>query len=136
MYAVSDYKTGRPFNEKKYAPATMDRIRWEAFFQLRVYALLCREMLGIDVRMLRLIYTKTGTRDGIAVMRVDDKVIARTREEVRVTWRKILAAARTGTWETHTGPLCNWCYFKDICPEFSTLGATPVSDIDPPALAS
>lgn len=118
IWSVSDYKTGKWAGQgKNYAPQTMERIRYESFFQLRVYALLCKEMLGIDVKYLRLIYVKSGDRDnGIKQMVVTPEILAKTKEEVRTIWKSILRSARTGRWDTRTGPLCDWCYFNDICP--------------------
>lgn len=121
IWTVSDYKTGKPVGAgKTYRPETMRRITYEAFFQLRVYAVLCKEMLGIDVKYLRLVYVKTGDRDtGIKTLQVTPQVLAGTREELRTIWRRIMRNARTGTWPTRPQVLCNWCYFNDICPQYN-----------------
>jgi putative RecB family exonuclease len=121
-YTVSDYKTGKvPGAGKRYSQWTMDKIRGEYFFQLRVYALLMWEMHQVPVNSLRLIFVKSGDREqGIWTMDVDRAVIESTRAQVRSLWRNIQKSARTGDWPTHVGPLCDWCYFKDICPAVAT----------------
>jgi putative RecB family exonuclease len=121
VWSISDYKTGKvPGEGKKYSKATMDRIRYESFFAMRVYAVLCQEMLGITPKYLRLIYVKTGDRDqGIKPLRVTDKILRDTKEQVRAIWKGITKSAQTGQWETRTGPLCNFCDFHDICPAFN-----------------
>jgi putative RecB family exonuclease len=128
-WAIADYKTGKvPGAGKTYSPATMDRIAWDAMFQLRVYAVLAWEVYRIPVTRLRLIYVNTGDREhGIKQLTVDQKILDRTRAEVRSIWTGITRSARTGTWKTSTGPLCNYCYFQDICPAFGN--ALPVTEI-------
>lgn len=119
-YSISDYKTGRTLLEgKNYAPHTTERIIWDAFFQLRVYATLMWEVHQVPVRLLRLVYVANGDRDtGIKTMRVDRTVIDRTRHEIRTIWNAISRSAATSTWPTRTGPLCSWCDFLEICPAY------------------
>ena len=120
-YSVSDYKTGKFAGEgKSYHPRTMERIRYESFFQLRIYALLCWEMFGIQVERLRLLYVKNESKDvAIKELVVTRQMMDSTKEEVRTIWKGITKAARTGQWETRTGPLCDYCFFNDICPAFN-----------------
>ena len=127
---VSDYKTGKAMSEgKKYAPHTMARIREEKFFQLKVYALLMWEMHQVPVSTLRLLYVKTGDKvKGIEPYQVTRQVIEGTRREITTLWKRITQSAKTGEWPTQTGPLCNYCFFQDICPAFATAD-TDVSDI-------
>jgi len=121
VWAIGDYKTGKvPTAGKNYPKATMDRILHESFFQLRVYALLCKEMLDIDVKYLRLIYVATGDKtNGIKTSLVTPAVLEATRREVATIWADIVKAATAGVWKTKTGPLCPYCFFIDICPAFN-----------------
>ena len=119
VYSVSDYKSGKAVGEgKTYSKSTMDRITYEAFFQLRVYAVLCKEMFGIDVKMLRLLYVKHGAdKDkGIKTLMMTPQILANTKAEIKTIWESIMKSARTGEWKPKTGPLCNWCYYNEICP--------------------
>lgn len=119
---VSDYKTGKALSEgKKYSDWMMNKIREDKFFQLKVYALLMWEMHRVPVHTLRLLFVKTGSKEkGIETYQVTRRVIENTRNEIRTLWKQIQTSARTGRWATQTGPLCNYCYFKDICPAFAT----------------
>lgn len=120
-YSVSDFKTGKvPAAGKDYPSHVMDRILWDSFFQLRVYAVLAWEVHQIPVRQLRLIYVATGDREnGIKTLAVTQDVINRTKTEIRAVWNAMQRSARNQTWQTKTGPLCAWCYFVDFCPAFS-----------------
>lgn len=120
-YAVSDYKTGRvPGAGKSYSPEVMERIAWDSFFQLRVYALLMWELHQVPVSHLRLVHVATGDREtGIKTLRVTGPVMDRTRAEIKAVWSSITRSAQTQTWQPRTGPLCAWCYFAPICPAYA-----------------
>lgn len=120
-YAISDFKTGSvPGAGKSYPQHVQQRIDWESFFQLRLYAVLAQEVYGIAVQQLRLIYVATGDREqGIKTLRVTKDVIDRTRNEIRATWSAILRAANAQVWQPRPGKLCSWCYFAPLCPAFA-----------------
>lgn len=111
-FVISDYKTGKP----KQAG---DRYLDETFFQLRVYALLLRELHGETPALLRLIYTSGGHPRYICKEVVTDQLLDATAAKVKSVWAGIRKAARDDRWATKRGPLCNWCYFQDVCPEFN-----------------
>lgn len=113
-WSVSDYKSGKvPGEGKQYAQHTMDRIVEESFDQLKLYAVLCYEMLGIRVELLRLLYVKRGVIKTHTFTRRDYE---RTSQQMQALWASIEKSAKTGVWQAKTGPLCNWCYFQDVCP--------------------
>jgi putative RecB family exonuclease len=111
---IADYKTGK---------APPPRFQHKSFFQLRLYALAFQQMYGSLPTWLRLIYLK-GTPDpadgGPTPVKVHERVsenlIKETEAEISARHKKIVTAAETRTWPTTVGPLCNWCYFADICP--------------------
>lgn len=119
-YAVSDFKTGKvPGAGKNYRAELMERIEWDSFFQLRVYAALLWEQHQVPVSLLRLLYVATGDKDaGIKTLHVTQAVIDRTHAEIRALWSSILRSARTQTWQPRVQALCSWCYFAPICPAF------------------
>lgn len=106
---VTDYKTGK---------LPSDRFRDEAFFQLEIYALLLARSAGVRVDMLRLLYTATGTQEGVLSRQVDPAVLARTEARLRTAWDSMRAAADRGEWKGKKQVLCGWCHFKPVCPEF------------------
>lgn len=107
---VTDYKTG-----KRVRPKYED----EAFFQLAVYALLLRESAGIDVTQLRLVFTKVGDPSGVVTRTVDQQLLTKTRKQLTAVWNAIGKSYRTDDWPTRRQPLCGWCYFQEVCPEFN-----------------
>lgn len=107
---VVDYKTGRspgPAYEAK------------ALFQLKFYALVLWRTRGVVPSVLQLVYLGNGE-----VLRhtpdVDD--LLATERRVEAVWRAIAAARDSGEWLPRRGPLCGWCSFQELCPEF---GGTP-----------
>lgn len=106
---VSDYKTG-----KKPQPRYED----EAFFQLAVYAVLLKKLRKINVFQLRLLYVNTANKEGVLTQNVTAKLIAQTEAKIDSIAKGIAAATRTNSWPTRRQALCDWCYFKDVCPEW------------------
>lgn len=115
---VVDYKTGK-------APPT--RFGQQAKFQMRFYALLVERVRGRRPSLLNLLYLKDGQT---VALRPTDEDLDLVEHEVRELWDEILAAARTSRWPTRRGPLCAWCSFQALCPEF---GGTP-PPLDPAAV--
>jgi len=95
-----------------------DRYLADSFFAMRVYAALLREIQGVTATQLRLIYVKEPGVESVKRMDVTPAMLETTAAQLRSVWRGILSAARDNKWPTKTGPLCNWCDFKDVCPAF------------------
>jgi putative RecB family exonuclease len=109
---ISDYKTAG-----KVPPE-----RWldDKFFAMRVYAVLAKEQLGIDVTGLRLIFLVGAHPSAIKYRPVTPQTIRSTTNQLKALWKAIGDAARRDVWPTRTGPLCNWCPFMDICPAWAS----------------
>ena len=107
---ISDYKTGK---------LPKERFRKEAFFAMRVYALM-RHQDGEMVDHLRLIYLKGGSREAILRLEIDEATLRQTHKEVAVVVKGIRDCHESGEWPTKVGPLCNWCDYQGICPEFAS----------------
>jgi putative RecB family exonuclease len=101
---IVDYKTG-----KSPKPG------WEekALFQLRVYALLYWQNHGVLPRMLKLIYL--GDVKTIESQPTEAQ-LASTEKELNNIGSEILTAIETGDFPTRKSKLCDWCFFKAICP--------------------
>ena len=101
---IVDYKTGK-------AP----KPGWEekALFQLRVYALLYWKNNGVLPRLLQLIYLGDGklvkSNPTMAELEATEKVLRRVAKDIFISIEKEY-------WPTKTSRLCDWCYFKSICP--------------------
>lgn len=101
---IVDYKTG-----KSPKPG------WEekALFQLRVYALLYWQNMGVLPRMLKLIYL--GDVKTIESQPTEAQ-LASTEKKLNSIGSEILTAIETGHFPTRKSRLCDWCFFKAICP--------------------
>lgn len=101
---IVDYKTG-----KSPKPG------WEqkALFQLRVYALLYWKNLGVLPKLLQLIYLGDAkvikSTPTMAEIESTEKTLIRISEE-------IFASISKDYWPPKPSRLCDWCFFKSICP--------------------
>ncbi|CAB4873333.1 unannotated protein [freshwater metagenome] len=101
---IVDYKTGK-------AP----KPGWEekALFQLRVYALLYWRNHGVVPRLLQLIYL--GDTKLIRSTPTESELLATEKTLFRVA-EEILKAISEDSFAPKPSKLCDWCYFKSICP--------------------
>jgi putative RecB family exonuclease len=101
---IVDYKTGK-------AP----KPGWEekALFQLRVYALLYWKNTGVLPRLLQLIYLGDGkvikSNPTMAEIQSAEKVLRRVAKDIFISIEK-------DYWPPKPSRLCDWCFFKSICP--------------------
>lgn len=107
---VVDYKTGR-------APSEL--FEGKALFQMRFYALVLWRTRGVVPRMLQLVYLGNGE---IVRFYPDEADLLATERKVKALWSAIERSAQTGEWRPRRSRLCDWCDWKDLCPEW---GGTP-----------
>jgi len=113
---VVDYKTGRSPGESFEA---------KALFQMRFYALVIWKTRGVIPAMLRLIYLGNGEMVSYAP---DEQDLRSTERQLDALWAAIQRAHETGDWRPSKSRLCDWCSFKEHCPEWGgTLLPLPVS---------
>ena len=107
---VVDYKSGKSPSEA-----------WEgkALFQMKFYALVIWRTRGVVPAMLQLVYLGNGE-----LLRYvpDEQDLLATERKVEAIWRAIQRATDDRDWRPHRSRLCDWCSFRDICPEW---GGTP-----------
>ena len=104
---INDYKTGK---------SPKENFSSKAMFQLKFYALVIFKSTKEIPKLLRLIYLK------------DSQILTYepTEQELDLTLKKIEAVAsqiqhskETNEWPTNITKLCDYCYFKSICPAFT-----------------
>ncbi len=115
---IIDYKTGK-------APAP--QYGRQAKFQMRFYALMVTHLRGSSPSVLQLLYLKDG---GTVVLNPTATDLDLAEHEIRELWADIQHTAELSEWRPRRSPLCGWCSFKALCPEF---GGTP-PPIDPAAV--
>jgi len=103
---ISDYKTGKLPNPK-YGASKMDN--------MHLYASLCLRVRGELPKKLRLMYLKSSTPIEVEV--TDESNAACDAAAIK-TFDQIAESCQTGEFETHRSGLCNFCAFKQWCPEF------------------
>ena len=101
---IVDYKTG-----KAPKPTWQEK----SLFQLRVYALLYWKNNGVLPRLLQLIYLGDGkvikSNPTMAELESTEKVLRRVAQDIFISIEKQY-------WPAKPSRLCDWCYFKSICP--------------------
>ena len=101
---IVDYKTGKS-----------PKAGWEdkAFFQLRVYALLYWKNHGVIPKLLQLIYMGD-TR--LIKSAPTEKDLVKTEQILFDVAADILRAIERNVFRPRPSKLCDWCFFKAICP--------------------
>jgi CRISPR/Cas system-associated exonuclease Cas4 (RecB family) len=91
----------------------------KALFQMKFYALVYWRTTGVIPTVLQLIYL--GNAEVLRYSPEERDLLA-TERKVEAIWKAISRAAETGDWRPHRTPLCAWCSYQELCPEF---GGTP-----------
>ncbi len=107
---VVDYKTGRSPSELFEA---------KALFQMKFYALVLWRTRGEVPRLLQLVYLGNGE---VVRYAPDERDLIAVERNVRAIWDAVVRAAASGDWRPRVSRLCDWCDFREFCPEF---GGTP-----------
>ena len=104
---IVDYKSGK---------APMAKYKEPRFFALKLYALLIKEELGEMPAELKLIYLKNST---IHTLKINEEDLNTARREILEIWTNIKKAYKENKFPALKNNLCDWCYYKPICPEFN-----------------
>ena len=104
---IVDYKSGK---------APMAKYKEPRFFALKLYALLIKEELGEMPAELKLIYLKNST---IHTLKINEEDLNTARREILEIWDNIKKAYKENKFPAVKNNLCDWCYYKPICPEFN-----------------
>ena len=107
---VVDYKTGR---------SPREAFEGKALFQMKFYALVLWRQRGTIPKQLQLVYLGNGE---IVRYEPDEHDLLGLERNVRAVWDAIVRASETGDWRPRVSRLCDWCDFKELCPEW---GGTP-----------
>lgn len=104
---IVDYKSGK---------APLAKYKEPRFFALKLYALLIQKELGEMPSELKLIYLKNST---IHTLKVTQDSLDQVKIEVLEIWNNIKKAFETNEFPATKNTLCDWCYYKPICPVFN-----------------
>ena len=104
---IVDYKSGK---------APLAKYKEPRFFALKLYALLIQKELGEMPSELKLIYLKNST---IHTLKVSQESLDQVKIEDLEIWKNIKIAFETNEFPATKNTLCDWCYYKPICPVFN-----------------
>ena len=104
---IVDYKSGK---------APMAKYKEPRFFALKLYALLIKEELGEMPVELKLIYLKNST---IHTLKITEEDLSNAKNEILEIWANIKKAYEENEFPAIKNTLCDWCYYKPICPVFN-----------------
>ena len=103
---VTDYKTGRAPNERH------ERGRLNG---VHFYSYLCEQLFGKRPARIQLLYLA----DPVTIVAVPtDQTTRGLQTKVGAIWQAVERACANDDFRPKTGPLCNWCNFKDYCPAY------------------
>ena len=104
---INDYKTGK---------SPKENFSSKAMFQLKFYALVIFKTSKQIPKLLRLIYLKDSQ---ILTYEPNEKELELTLKKVEAVASQIQLSKETNNWPTNVTKLCDYCYFKSICPAFT-----------------
>jgi len=104
---IVDYKSGK---------APLAKYKEPRFFALKLYALLIQKELDEMPSELKLIYLKNST---IHTLKVTQDSLDQVKIEVLEIWNNIKKAFESNEFPATKNTLCDWCYYKPICPVFN-----------------
>ena len=104
---INDYKTGK---------SPKENFSSKAMFQLKFYALVIFKSTKQVPKLLRLIYLKDSQ---ILTYEPNEQELDLTLKKVEAVAAQIQHSKDTNDWPTNITKLCDYCYFKSICPAFT-----------------
>jgi putative RecB family exonuclease len=104
---INDYKTGK---------SPKENFSSKAMFQLKFYALVIFKSTKQVPKLLRLIYLKDSQ---ILTYEPTEQDLELTLKKVEAVAAQIVNSKETNDWPTNITKLCDFCYFKSICPAFT-----------------
>lgn len=103
---VTDYKTGKAPNER-HEHGRLGGVHF--------YSYLCEELFGKRPARVQLLYLG----DPVTIVALPtDQTTRALRTKVGAIWQAVERACANDDFRPKTGPLCNWCNFKEYCPAF------------------
>lgn len=104
---INDYKTGK---------SPKENFESKVLFQLKFYALIIYKQTKEIAKQLRLIYLKDSK---IISYEPSLEDIQTTEQKVRFVAEQIDSSIKTNSFSPKISKLCDYCYFKSICPAFN-----------------
>jgi putative RecB family exonuclease len=104
---INDYKTGKSPKES---------FESKVLFQLKFYALVIFKKTGMLAKQLRLLYLKDSNILSYEPTHTDIQI---TEQKVMSIAQEIKTSIAQDIFLPKTSKLCDYCYFKNICPAFN-----------------
>ena len=104
---VTDYKSGK---------VSKPQYEGDKVFQIVLYAEMLERLNDVQVDNAEIMYVKFKERKRYDPTPQRRKTVLKLIDQ---TWEGVQTGCDTGVFPTKTGPLCNWCAYKSICPAWS-----------------
>lgn len=104
---VTDYKSGK-VSKPKY--------EGDKIFQIVLYVEMLERLNDLEVSNAEIMYVKFKEFKRYDPTPQRRKTVLKLIDQ---TWDGVQAGCDTGIFPTKTGPLCNWCAYKPICPAWA-----------------
>jgi len=104
---VTDYKSGK---------VSKPQYEGDKVFQIVLYAEMLERLNDVQVDNAEIMYVKFKERKRYDPTPQRRKTVLKLIDQ---TWEGVQTGCNTGVFPTKTGPLCNWCAYKPICPAWS-----------------
>jgi len=104
---VTDYKSGKVSKPQYEA----DKV-----FQIILYVEMLERLNDLEISNAEIMYVKFKERKRYDPTPKRRKVVLKLIDQ---TWDGVTSGCESGHFATQTGPLCNWCAYKNICPAWN-----------------
>lgn len=105
---VTDYKTGRAPRPQQ------ERARMAG---VHIYSMMVEKVFGRRPARVQLLYLGGGQPQVLAAA-TSERTVAGVEKQLGAVWAAVERACETEQFAPRTSPLCNWCSFREFCPEF------------------
>jgi len=104
---VTDYKSGK---------VSKPQYEGDKIFQIVLYVEMLERLNDLEVSNAEIMYVKFKEFKRYAPTPKRRKTVLKLIDQ---TWEGVTAGCESGHFATKTGPLCNWCAYKKICPAWN-----------------
>ena len=105
---VTDYKTGKAPRPQQ------ERARMAG---VHIYSMMVERVFGRRPARVQLLYLGGGAPQVLAAP-TSERSVAGVERQLGAVWAAVERACETEQFAPRTSPLCNWCSFREFCPEF------------------
>lgn len=104
---VTDYKSGK---------VSKPQYEGDKVFQIVLYVEMLERLNDLEISNAEIMYVKFKERKRYVPTPKRRNTVLKI---INQTWDGVTSGCQTGQFAPQTGPLCNWCAYKNICPAWN-----------------